>query len=87
MEMTRSLTTAYHPQADGQPKVLNQSLEISLQVYIGPSRNDWAKYLDALALSYNSSLHTATRFTPAYILHGYSPVTGSILLHHSGGTP
>jgi len=30
MGMTRSLTTAYHPQADGQTEVLNQSLEISL---------------------------------------------------------
>jgi hypothetical protein len=28
MGMTRSLTMAYHPQADGQTEVLNQSLEI-----------------------------------------------------------
>ena len=40
MGMTRSLTTAYHPQADGQTQVLNQSLETSLQSYIGPSRDD-----------------------------------------------
>ena len=31
MGMTRSLTTAYHPQADGQTEVLNQSLEFFLQ--------------------------------------------------------
>src|SRR5882762_3846191 len=37
MGMTRSLTTAYHPQADGQTEVLNQSLEISLRAYVGPS--------------------------------------------------
>jgi hypothetical protein len=30
MGMTRSLTMAYHPQADGHTGVLNQSLEISL---------------------------------------------------------
>jgi hypothetical protein len=30
MGMTRSLTTAYHPQADGQTEVLNQSLKILL---------------------------------------------------------
>ena len=84
--MTRSLTTAYHPQADGQTEVLNQSLEISLQSYIGPSRDDWAKYLDALALSYNSTPHTATRFTPAS-LHGYTPVTGSTLIHNPEGIP
>ena len=30
MGMKRALTTAYHPQADGQTKIMNQSLEISL---------------------------------------------------------
>ena len=55
--MIRSLTTAYHPQADGQTEVLNQSLEISLHAYVGPSRNDWVNYLDALALSYNTTSH------------------------------
>jgi transposase InsO family protein len=87
MGMTRSLTTAYHPQADGQTEVLNQSLEISLRAYIGPSRNDWVKYIDALALSYNSTPHTATGFAPAYLLRGYTPVTGSTLLHNSEGIP
>ena len=46
MGMIRSLTTAYHPQANGQTEVLNQSLEISLCAYFGPSRNDWVNYLE-----------------------------------------
>ena len=50
-----SLTTGYHPQADGQTKVLNQSLEISLCTYISPSINAWASYLNALELSYNTT--------------------------------
>jgi hypothetical protein len=87
MGMTRSLTTAYHPQADGQTEVLNQSLEISLRAYIGPSRNDWVKYIDALAWSYNSTPHMATGFAPAYLLRGYTPVTGSTLLYNSEGIP
>src|ERR1700692_3873848 len=81
MGMTRSLTTAYHPQADGQMEVLNQSLEISLQAYVGPSQDDWASYLDALALSYNSTPHTATGYAPAYLLQGYTPITSSTILH------
>ena len=55
MGMVRSLTTAYHPQADGQTEVLNQSLEISLHAYVSPSRNDWVSYLNALRLSYNTT--------------------------------
>jgi len=66
---------------DGQTEVLNQSLEISLRAYVGPSRDDWASYLDALALSYNSTPHTATGYAPAYLLRGYTPVTGSTILH------
>jgi len=79
--MTQSLATAYHPQADGQTKVLNQSLEISLWAYIGPSCDDWAKHLDALSLSYNFTPHPTTRFAPAYLLRGYIPITRSTILH------
>ena len=62
MGMIRSLTMAYHPQADGQTEVFNQSLKISLRAYVGLSRNDWVNYLDALALSYNTTPHMATGF-------------------------
>ena len=79
--MTHLLTTAYHPQVDGQTKVLNQSLEISLQAYVGPSCDDWAKQLDPLSLSYNSSPHTATGFAPTYLLRGYTSITGSTIPH------
>ena len=85
MGMIRSLTTAYHPQADSQTEVLNQSLEISLLAYVSPNRNDWVNYLDALALSYNTTPHTATGFAPAYLLRGYIPTTGSTLVHHPKG--
>ena len=85
--MIRSLTTAYHPQADGQTEVLNQSLEISLCAYVGPSRNDWVNYLDALALSYNTTPHTATGFAPAYLLRGYILTTRSTLVQELPGLP
>ena len=49
--------------------------------YIGPDGDDWTSSLDGLALSYNSTLHTATRFVPAYLLRGYIPITESSLIH------
>jgi hypothetical protein len=87
MGMKHSLTTAYHPQADGQTEILNQTLEISLQAYIGPSRDNWSSHLNGLALAYNSTPHTATGFAPAYLLHGYTPITGSTLLHSPISVP
>lgn len=87
MGMKRSLTTAYHPQADGQTEIMNQGLEISLRAYVGPSRDDWAQTLDGLALAYNSTPHTATGFSPAYLLRGYHPITGSTLIHSPESIP
>src|SRR6202034_788094 len=79
MGMKRALTMAYHPQANGQTEMMNQTLEISLRAYIGPNRDNWVLSLDGLALSYNSTPHTATGFAPAYLLRGYVLITGSSL--------
>jgi hypothetical protein len=86
MGMKCALTTAYHPQADGQTEILNQNLEISLRAYIGPSRDNWSSHLNGLALAYNST-HTATGFAPAYLLRGYTPITGTTLLHSPTSIP
>ena len=87
MGTKRSLTTAYHPQADGQTEILNQTLEIALRAYIGPSRNDWEQHLNALSLAYNSSPHTATTFAPAYLLRGFVPITISTLINPPSHVP
>ena len=81
MGIGRALTTAYHPQANRQTEIMNQTLDISLRAYIGPDQDDWTSSLDGLALSYNSTPHTATGFTPAYLLRGYVPTTELSLIH------
>ena len=83
MGMRRALTTSYHPQANGQMEILNQSLEISICAYIGPDWDDWSKMLNALVLSYNSSPHTATGFSPAYLLQGFQPITSGMIISKS----
>lgn len=79
MGTNRALTTAYHPQADGQTEVLNQTLEIAIRAYIGPSRDNWENTIDALAMSYNTAVHTSTGYSPAYLLRGYQPLTATML--------
>lgn len=73
----RALTTAHHPQADGQTEIANQLLEITLCAFVGPERDDWARYLDILQLSYNTSIHSSTQFTPAFLLRGFEPLTAN----------
>ena len=83
MGMRWSLTTSYHSQANGQMEIMNQGLEISIHAYISPDQDNWSEMLDALALSYNTSPHTATGFSPAYLLRGFQPITSTTLLNQS----
>lgn len=87
MNITRALTTAHHPQADGQTEILNQHIEIALRAYISPQLDDWSDHLDGLALSYNTTPHTATGYSPAYLLRGYQPTTVSNLMHNANAIP
>ena len=40
MGIKRGLTTAYHPQADGQTEIMNQTLKVALCAYRGPEQDD-----------------------------------------------
>lgn len=71
----RSLTTSYHPQADGQTEIMNQILETALRTYVNPNRNDWDTFLQPFAFSYNGTPHSAHGFPPATLLFGYLPTS------------
>jgi len=71
MGSKRALTTAYHPQADGQTEVLNQTIEVALRAFINFERNNWSQLLSRIAFAYNNTPHTATRFAPAQLLYGF----------------
>ncbi|KEP45716.1 putative Transposon Tf2-1 polyprotein [Rhizoctonia solani 123E] len=76
----RALTTAYHPQADGQTEIMNQTAEIAIRAFTNPAKDDWVKILSGFAYSYNTSTHTSTNQTPAFLLRGFQPLTTSDLL-------
>ncbi|PBK93492.1 hypothetical protein ARMGADRAFT_928984, partial [Armillaria gallica] len=48
--------------------------------YVGLQRDNWNKYLDGLALSYNTTPHTSMGYSPSYLLFGFTPTTESTLL-------
>ena len=73
MGSRRALTTAYHPQADGQTEILNQTLEVALRAYINFDRNNWAELLPKIAFAYNNTPHSATGYAPAILLYGFKP--------------
>ena len=81
MNTQRALITAYHPQADGQTEIMNQILETALRSYSNPARDNWSHLLHAFALSYNSTPHSSTSFSPSFSLYGFHPLSPSKSLH------
>lgn len=73
MGTSLALSSAHHPQTDGQTEVLNAYLEQMLRAYCAEDRASWAKYLQALAFAYNSATHSSTNKSPNLLLMGYAP--------------
>lgn len=67
------LSTAYHPQTDGQTEVLNRCLESYLRCMCHETPQEWAKWLPLAEFWYNSNFHTAIRKTPFEIVFGQPP--------------
>jgi hypothetical protein len=70
LDITLSTTTAYHPQADGQMKHVNQELEQYLQVFVNECQDDWDELLPMVEFQYNNHVHSRTQQTPFYLDSG-----------------
>jgi hypothetical protein len=76
------LNTTYHPQTDGQTKVVNKCLESYLRCFSSERKNQWAQWFPLVEWWYNTSYHTATRMTPLEVVYGQK--TPSILPYFPG---
>ena len=68
-----ALSTAYHPQTDGQSERLNQELEIYLRAFINYRQDDWVCWLPVAEFAHNVKPHSATGRSPFEIIQGFNP--------------
>jgi hypothetical protein len=65
-----SLSTAHHPQSDGQSEREIQTLITALRSYVNTMGNDWDEYLPALELAFNSKQQASTGAAPFTLVYG-----------------
>jgi len=79
----QNISTAYHPQTDGQSERTNQSLEQYLRLYCGTHQKDWAAWLPLAQYTRNSWPNASTKKTPYELILGYTPLaTPTRTRHH-----
>jgi len=64
------LSTAYHPQTDGQTERVNQELEQYLRVFIDHRQEQWPDWLGTAKFAYNNKIHVTTKISPFRINYG-----------------
>ena len=70
------LSTAYHPETDGQMERTNQELEQYLRMYVNHRQNNWAKWLATAEFAFNNKVHAATKMSPFQINYRREPRMG-----------
>lgn len=64
------LSTAFHPQTDGQSERANRTLEEVLRHFVSPRQDDWDDYLHLAEFAINDSVNPSTGYSPFYLAYG-----------------
>ena len=67
LQVKLNLSTAFHPQIDGQSERAFRVLEEMLRCYVNSMQIDWEKFLPGLEFAYTNSINESTKHTPFYL--------------------
>jgi hypothetical protein len=67
------LSSARHPQHDGQTKIVNKQVKVMLRAYVAKDQVTWLLWLPLIEHSYNSTVHGSTCYAPFQLLFGFTP--------------
>ena len=67
------LSTAYHPQMDGETERVNQEIEMYLQLFCQGQPDKWSNLVPMAEFAHNSATHSLTQKSPFSLILGYEP--------------
>jgi hypothetical protein len=67
------MSTAFHPQTDGQTERANRTLEDMLRAFVGYRQDDWEDHLAAAEFACNNAPNASTGLSPFRINYGKDP--------------
>jgi hypothetical protein len=68
-----NMSSAFHPQSDGQSEAVNRVIGMYLGCITGDQPRNWLHALPWAEFCYNTSFHTALKDTPFKIVYGRDP--------------
>jgi len=67
------MSTAYHPETDGQTENANKTIKQVLRSCVNDHQDDWDEHLTLVEFAINSSVSPSTGFSPFFLNNGREP--------------
>ena len=72
---TLGMSTAYHPETDGQTEIYNRTLLRYLRTYAAKEGKAWPKWLWLAEFAYNHAVQASSGYSPFQLMYGENPCT------------
>jgi hypothetical protein len=73
LQIRQSMSTAFHPESDGQTERMNRVVEEFLRHYVNHKCDNWEELLPWAEFSINNAQQESTKYTPFFLNYGRHP--------------
>uniref|UniRef100_A0A0W0FI80 RNA-directed DNA polymerase n=1 Tax=Moniliophthora roreri TaxID=221103 RepID=A0A0W0FI80_MONRR len=73
LSIKHSMSTAFHPQTDGETERVNRELEVYLRMFCAKEQTRWKEYLSLAEFAHNNRTHSVLKKSPFFMMMGYHP--------------